>query len=85
MFSHLVIFICTSHSVEICQLRLDFIDFLLDNAVAATGTCATDTLTIIPGAIGTNPPIVCGNLVGQHSKQAILCKLAFTLHGKMFF
>jgi hypothetical protein len=60
----------TRCSSDICQVRLDFINTVLQQPAAATGLCA-DTLTIAPGGgttvsatqAGTaDPPVICGTI-----------------------
>lgn len=55
---------------DICQIRLDFTQTLLDAPVPATGVCAADTLVLAPGATNlvaqSTPPNLCGMLTGQH-------------------
>jgi len=56
---------------DICQYRLDFVQFQLENpgvgAAAATGTgaCTNDYLTIT-GANKQVLPVICGDATGQH-------------------
>jgi len=52
----------TPLSADICQLRLDFVDF--DLVDASTGVC-TDTLVVTSGS-GRTYPTLCGTLTGQH-------------------
>merc|ERR1712241_366087 len=52
----------TPLSTDICQLRLDFVDFDLGDA--GTGAC-TDTLVVTSGS-GRTYPTLCGTLTGQH-------------------
>jgi len=77
----------TRCSNEICQIRLDFKEFVLNQPAAATGICADDTLVIVAGA-GTGarltPPTICGNNMGQHmyietgTAAATAAQLTFT-------
>jgi hypothetical protein len=51
--------------LDICQLRLDLDDFVI-NQPDNDGLCA-DTLAVTSPTL-FSPPIVCGTLTGQHSK-----------------
>jgi len=69
--------VCKSDS-DVCQLRLDFETFVLNNPVTATavtitttdnanrvGSCDTDSFGVtVPG--GKSPPLICGTNTGQH-------------------
>merc|ERR550519_2369507 len=69
--------VCKSAS-DVCQLRLDFETFVLNNPVTATavtitttvnanrvGSCDTDSFGVtVPG--GKSPPQICGTNTGQH-------------------
>lgn len=52
---------------DVCQLKLDFMDFQLDQPTR--GDCLGDKLTIsASGFAPTSVPILCGNNKNQHSK-----------------
>ena len=51
--------------VDICQLRLDFDNFVT-RAVSTTGAC-TDTFTVTSPS-GKSPAGLCGTLTGMHCK-----------------
>lgn len=53
----------------VCQIRLDFNDFNIDQGMDAQvfGDCSTDTFTVSGAANGIVGPL-CGDLKGQHSK-----------------
>ena len=59
--------ICPSNT-DICKIRIDFETAVLSPASSTAGTvglCTDDSLTVSsPG--GTNPPLLCGTLTGQH-------------------
>lgn len=57
----------------VCQIRLDFVDFSIDQGPDAQtfGDCSTDTLTI-SGASNSVVGPLCGDLRGQHSKTTLL-------------
>ncbi|KAK7065389.1 hypothetical protein SK128_015790 [Halocaridina rubra] len=52
-------------SSNICQVRLDFIDFELSQP-DVNGECLTDFLTVTGGT--STVPMICGSNAGQHSK-----------------
>lgn len=52
-------------SPDICQVRLDFIDFRMAQP-AATGLCNVDTLNVLAGGDTNNAPQICGDNRGQH-------------------
>ncbi len=55
----------------VCQIRLDFNDFSIDQGPDAQplGDCSTDTFTISGASNGIVGPL-CGDLKGQHSNIA---------------
>jgi len=62
-------------SSDICQLRLDFVDFViagpansieLVSALTLNTHCAADTLTIVSSGSGAEMPTICGALTGEH-------------------
>jgi len=58
----------TRCSSEICQIRIDMVNFKLSQPAEATGLC-TDKLVIVAGAgTGTRitPPTICGTNTGEH-------------------
>jgi len=57
-----------STTSDICQLRLDFVNFVTANP-DGTGLCATgDRLTVLSssGSGNGSPPVTCGTLTGSH-------------------
>ena len=52
---------------NICQLRLDFISFELEQP-NRNGKCETDFMTVTGTANDDSIPILCGNNTGKHSK-----------------
>lgn len=56
-------------SSDICHIRLDFTDVVLQQSSTA-GVCTASILTITGGTAATSsfakPPVVCGTLTGQH-------------------
>jgi hypothetical protein len=59
----------------VCQIRLDFVDFNIDEGpdVLWLGDCSTDTLVITGNSNGMLGPL-CGNLQGQHSDLQFISK-----------
>ena len=53
---------------DICQIRLDFIDFELEQP-GRHGDCYNDYFTV--NGTKTEVPVLCGNNSGQHSKTII--------------
>jgi len=62
-------------SSDICQLRLDFVDFVIAgpansleviNGASVLTHCTADTLTIISSGSEAEMPIICGALTGEH-------------------
>jgi len=57
-------------TTDICQIRLDFDNFVIGNPAGVTGNCpATDRVTITSGSgsgPNANPPVLCGTLTGTH-------------------
>jgi hypothetical protein len=51
----------------ICQIRLDFDNFQIQQPTTTTGACNGDTITISSPS-GKSPPVLCGMLTGTHSK-----------------
>lgn len=68
----ITVYPCTT---DICQLRLDFLEFSLSQP-NASGVCDNDFL-LIAGAARTYPRI-CGENAGQHGKHK------FILHSELF-
>ena len=64
-------------AIDICQIRLDFVNMVLGNPAAATGECdaAGDNLVIAAGATNllgpSTPPTLCGTNTGQHGNISI--------------
>ena len=61
--------------LDICYVRLDFVNLVTTGPTTNTGQCGTDTVTVTSPISSTanaaSPPVVCGNMNGQHSK----CKM----------
>lgn len=86
-------YMITRCSSDICQIRLDYKSFVLNQPSSGggcgtnCGQCDTDSLAIIAGA-GTGssqtPPVICGNNDGQHmyidagTSAATAAQLTFT-------
>jgi len=72
-------------STDICQLRLDFDNFVIADPGAASGACATDTF-VATGPTGRNPPTICGTNTNQHmyvetGTSSTQTTLVFTMDG----
>ena len=60
-------------SIDVCQLRLDFVKFVLNNP-PSSGDCSTsgDHLTVTQATGGRERfGYICGTNSGQHSKQLL--------------
>lgn len=59
----------------ICQIRLDFIDFKIEQGqdAADIGDCNVDTFSVSGASNGIVGPL-CGDLTGQHSQFNVFCK-----------
>jgi hypothetical protein len=63
-----------SSTSDICQIRMDFDDVVLQAPASATGACQVDRIEIRspgsrtgPAGIATNIPALCGTLSGSHA------------------
>ena len=60
------------YPLGICQIRIDFDNFVLAQPDATTLSCNVDTITFTsPTGNGIALPTLCGTLTGQHSKALI--------------
>ena len=64
-------------SHDICQLRLDFNDFVLPVGTNDLAVATTASFTAA-GPSGNNPPVMGGTNTGQHSKGSMFLSLYVT-------
>ncbi len=66
-------YICYLHLPDLCQVRLDFDNLVTagpPTTTATKGNCATGTdFLTTTSPTGSSPPVICGTLTGQHSKD----------------
>ena len=82
-----------SRFIDICQIRLDFVEVKLQQPASTTGAtttgdCVDTILAITPGtsssSIYNKPPDLCGTLTGQHGKLNFYVTQWFFLKRKFF-